>query len=725
MSVWRWGRLATAAGMSCLAVGAAVAQTPPQTKDPKTVQGVTVTGEATSGVRVSIDRKSYDIAKDLLTTTGSIGDALRNIPSVVVDAQGEISLRGDPNVTILVDGKPSGVFSGAGRSAALQSLPADQVERVEVITNPSADQSPEGTAGVINLITKQIRKPGLAGAVRGTIGSEARQTAGLSGAYNTGRLTLSGDVSLRRDPQKFTADDGRTGLNADGTPYASHALSHGRGRGHIATYHLAGDFDVDKVTRISAEARRTSMRVKIDRIDAFDGQVVNDPAPFHFHQDGPLAIRFDDSEVSLGLRRNLAGDGHTLDVQLRFDETDGDYRQAATLFGQGPPGVPGFNSTQQLAFRGESQVKIDYVRPMPAQGKLKAGLDWKRDDDVFHDFGVLGASAASAVLDPNQTDRFHYLQTISAAYVSYEQPFGDLTVLTGLRLEDARIELHDLGGGERHAHDQVDAYPSLHATWKLSERQQLSASYSRRIQRPRPNELNPFAQVNNFIYRAGNPDLQPQTTDSYEAGWQYRSGPTTLGATLFWRDSRGVITDVTTVRPDGALLLTKENIGRSQNGGLELTATAKLTKTLSVNASGSIYRNAFDASNLGFRQRRGGTMVTANASLNWQPTAKDFAQVSGFYGGDRITPQGRNTPIGLLNLGYRHKLTDKLSLVLTAFNVTNSIGGKEIVDTPALHDATKFKNDARGYFIGFSYAFGGKKAPADQGFDFGGGGPGP
>jgi outer membrane receptor protein involved in Fe transport len=714
------GGIATAGLLLGVAgAGATNAQTAPP-KDSKTVQGVTVTGAA-SDVRVSIDRKSYDIAKDLQATTGSIGDALRNVPSVEVDAQGNISLRGDPNVTILVDGKPSGMFTGPGRAAALESLPADQVERVEVITNPSADLSPEGTAGVINLITKQIRKPGLAGSLRGAYGSEARQTAGLSGAYNTGRLTLSGDVSLRRDPQKYTAADTRSGLDAGGQPFESRSLSQGRGRGHIMTYRLGGDVDVDKATRISAEVRRADISTKIDRRQAFDGEVPGAAAPLSFEQDGPLKTTRGDTEATLGYRRAFAGDGHTLSVQLRFDETDNDYRQSGLFAGQTPPGTTPFNSTRQAFTQGESQLKVDYARPMPAQGKLKAGLDWRRDDDVFRDFGVLGANAASAVTDPNQTDRFHYIQTISAGYATYEQPLGDLTVLAGLRVEDARIDTHDFAAGARDARDEVSAYPSLHLAWKLGDAQQLTASYSRRIQRPYPSDLNPFAQVNNFIFRAGNPKLEPQQTNSYEAGWQYRNGPTSYLATLFWRDSRGVIVDVTTVRPDGALLLTKENVGRSQSGGLELTAAAKLTKTLSYNASATIYWNRYDASNLGFGARRQGTSLSGRMSLNWQPSANDFAQVSGFLVGDRLTAQGHNTPVGMLNLGYRHKLTEKLSLVATAMNVLSSAGGKVIVDTPTLHDVTAFANDAKSVFIGFSYAFGGRKAPPEQGFDFGGG----
>jgi outer membrane receptor protein involved in Fe transport len=427
-----------------------------------------------------------------------------------------------------------------------------------------------------------------------------------------------------------------------------------------------------------------------------------------------------DSSATLGYRRTLVGDGHSLSAQLTFEETDNDFRQSAVLAGRGPPGVPLFNASRQLTTQGKTQLKVDYVRPMPADGKLKAGLDWRREDDVFHDFGSMGVSAAAAVVDPNQTDRFHYRLTVSAAYATYEQPLGDLTVLAGLRIEDARIETQDFSTAAKHANDDVSAYPSLHLAWKPGERQQLTASYSRRIQRPFPIWLSPFASVNNFIYRAGNPGLQPQTTDSYEAGWQYRKGATNLLATLFRRDSRGVIVDVTTVRPDGALLLTKENVGASQSTGVELSASAKLIRTLSYNISATVAQNDYDAANLGFRERRRGTTVSGQASLNWQVTPDDFAQINGFLVGERLTAQGHGAPFGMLNLGYRHKLTDKLSLVITAMNVLSSAGGKDVVDTPALRDVTKFKNDAKGYYIGFSYAFGGRKAPADQGFDFGG-----
>ncbi|MFL5295944.1 MAG: TonB-dependent receptor domain-containing protein [Phenylobacterium sp.] len=720
------GALAAGGLIACgLDAAAAQAQTEPKAKpapaETHSVQGVTVTA-GSEGLRTSIDRRSYDVSKDLQAQTGSIGDALRSIPSVEVDAQGNISLRGDPNVTIMIDGKPSGLFTGAGRAAALQSLPADQVARVEVITNPSADLSPEGSAGVINLITKQIHKPGLAGSVRGAFGSEARETASVNGAYNTGRLTLSADANLRRDPQKYTATVDRRSLDpATGAPLESHSRSEGRGRGHIIGYHAAGDFDLDKATRLNAEVRRTSLVTTIERLQRFQGDASAAAPALAFRQAGPLDITHDDTELSTGFRRSFAGDGHTLSGQLRFDETDNDYRQAYQQSGAAPPGSAPFNASRQAYAQAEGQLKVDYARPLPGEAKLKTGLDVRHDDDVFTSSGAIGADAGSAVADSGQTNRFHYVQTIAAAYVTYERPIGELTVLAGLRLEDVRIETHEFSGGLRNTRETPSAYPSLHLAWKLDEARQLTASYSRRVQRPYPSDLNPFATSNNFIFRAGNPNLEPQETDSYEAAWQYRNGPTNLIATLYWRDSRKLITDVGVVRPDGALLLTRVNAGRSRSGGLELVASGKLTSALSYNVSATLSWTEIDGANLGFVERRQATTLGGRGSLNWQPTPDDFAQISGFLVGDRLTPQGRQTPVGMLNLGWRHKLSDRLSLVATANDVLASLGGRVILATPTLHDVTRFTNDARAVFIGFTYAFGGQKAPRDPGFDFGGG----
>lgn len=242
-------------------------------QDGRTVEAVTVVGASAQGFRSDIDRKSYGIASDLQTTTGSISDALRNIPSVEVDPQGNVSLRGDTNVTILLDGKPSGQFKGASAAQALQALPADSIERVEVITNPSAEFSPEGAAGIINLIRKKARKPGASGSVRATLGNEGRRQVGVTGSYNSEKLTVSGDLNGRYDPQSGDGLDSRELLDGQGHVLST-SQTENHGSGHVDRWaaHASLDYDLDPKTRVSGDARFSHFDVDQSPEAKFQGE---------------------------------------------------------------------------------------------------------------------------------------------------------------------------------------------------------------------------------------------------------------------------------------------------------------------------------------------------------------------------------------------------------------------------------------------------------------------
>ncbi|MGZ6037603.1 MAG: TonB-dependent receptor plug domain-containing protein, partial [Phenylobacterium sp.] len=201
--------LAVAAALPSLAVAQEAAPAKPAPAPGKTVGEVVVTGQAQAPVQVSIDRKSYDVSKDLQAQSGAIGDALRNVPSVQVDPQGNVSLRGDSNVTILIDGKPASQFEGDNRALALQSMPASSIERVEVVTNPSAEFRADGSAGIINLITRKARGTGVTGAVNLMAADGDRFAAGLSGGYNSKRLSMTGEVAIRQDTQNQKSVDDR------------------------------------------------------------------------------------------------------------------------------------------------------------------------------------------------------------------------------------------------------------------------------------------------------------------------------------------------------------------------------------------------------------------------------------------------------------------------------------------------------------------------------------
>jgi len=694
----------------------------------KTVEGVTVTGASQNGFRSSIDRRSYGVANDLATTTGSIGDALKNIPSVEVDVQGNVSLRGDSNVTIMIDGKPSNQFKGPGGAQALQALPADQIERVEVITNPSAQFSPEGSAGIINLITKQSHRPGRSGSVRANLGTAGRRNVGAGASYNSNQLTLSGDLAWRHDPQHSVVVDDREATDpVTGQPLDSHSDSSSRGPLEIWTGRAGVDYDLDKATRVSGEVRYNRFTFGGERLFDFAGRGPSGAVTEAVREAGAFANDRDTATGSLSFRHKFSGDDHVLTASLNRERTNED-NDLNFVQSQSVPVLPDF--FQDIAGHNRltgTQLKVDYNRPMPREGRLKAGYDLRTDDNDYDNIGVLGPSRANAAIDPRQTNLFLYRQTVDAAYATYEQPFGDWTALAGLRLEDVKLDLNQVTGRIAARQDYVHAYPSLHLAYRISDTNQVTLSYSERVQRPSPQDLNPFRVIGNFEAQQGNPDLKPQQTHSFEAGWQFKDSGTYYLATLYYRQNDNGVTDVTGNLGDGVLLTTKANLAQSRNAGLELVANGKITKTLSYNVSTNLYWNEIDASRvplgsgLGFGSTRSAFTEGGRGSLSWQVTPNDLLQVNAQLNAKRLLPQGFIEPMFLVFLGYRHKFSDSLSGVITVQDPFDRYRFKEVLDTPALRDVSEGRGRIQAAFLGLTWSFGAaaKRPPA---FDFGSGG---
>ena len=384
---------------------------------------------------------------------------------------------------------------------------------------------------------------------------------------------------------------------------------------------------------------------------------------------------------------------------------------------------PGVDSYETFGFgidQTRANLKVDYVKPLPGDVKLKAGVDLEVGENDYDNRRAVGPAPGALVVDTARTNRFLYDQDVFAAYVTYERPFGDFTVQGGLRAEQVNIDTHQLTSNQKNSNDDFKVYPSLFLSYTLNENNTLNANYSRRIQRPQAQDLNPYPVYQDpYNYRAGNPDLKPQQTDAFELGWQYRKGQTSYLATLYHRRNTQSVTDVVTDLGGGVLLTTKQNLGKNNSTGLELAANGRLTPTLTYSVSSNLFRNEIAAANLGFAGTREDTMVSGRANLNWQVTPKDFLQVNAISSGRRLTPQGYREPFRMLNLGYRRKINDKLSFVVTGQDVLNTIEDTVIIDTPTLRDTTSRQPRVRAVFVGFTWLFGGGKQ-REPGFDFSG-----
>jgi outer membrane receptor protein involved in Fe transport len=732
----KWVWLSTAAAL--LAAPQTWAQAQPSAKPsvapktpadaPSTVQGVTITGQAQAPVRTAIDRRSYSVSGDLQATSGSIGDALRNVPSVEVDVQGNLSLRGDANVTIMIDGKPSGMFKGAGRAMALQQLPADRIDRVEVMTNPSAAFDPDGSAGIINLVTKKGRGAGRSGSMRVSLGDQGRRNVTGSISYNSRKLALNVDLGLRHEVQKNLGIDLRTTLDpATGAAIDSLNTSKGRGVPNLVTGHATLDYDLDKTTRLSLEYDHNQNDYIAKVFESFEIGASGGPLGVRSLRQGKIYFQNQNNEISAGYRKTLPGQDHEFSVNATYEETiQGNQRPFTYLIG--PPTPTGaFEENRYQSEQDHALLKAEYKRALPGGAKLTAGYQFQHDDNRYDNRGLRGPTQAASALDPALTDLFLYAQTINSLYGTYQRPVGDLTVLAGLRLEDVSLETDQATLGRKDSNAYFRAYPSLHLSYDLGEGRQFTAAYSHRVQRPSPQDLDPFPLYQDaYTYRAGNPRLQPQQTDSYELAYQYKKNQAFYLATLYYRDNRNAVTDVYSALAGGGFVITKQNLGSSRAAGLELVATGRISPKLTYNASGSLYWNQIDAAGLGFTQDRSGTTAQGRASLNWQVTPKDFLQVNGFLTGKRLLPQGYRDGYASMYLGYRHKVDDRVAMTVTVMDVFDSFRFNNRLDTALIKDRAEQRISLRGVTVGLTYIFGDiKKAKRDPGFDFGGGGPTP
>jgi outer membrane receptor protein involved in Fe transport len=688
----------------------------PSGDKPHEVEGVTVNGAAPA-MQTSIDRRSYSLAKDLQAQTGSLADALRNIPSVQVDLQGDLSLRGSPNVTILVDGNPSGVFDGSTRSTSLQSIPASRFERVEIITNPSAEFSASGTA-IINLITKKAQGIGRTGGLQINAGEPGRALAVANAGYNSKALSLTGDLTYRHNETHNDLSDDRKAIDpvsGDTVDAAQEASSQQLLDAVFA--HGAVDYDVTSKSRLSGSLRVNYLNTETKTANAFttaDGSDLIQQFARPEHQ----ALEQFITEATGSWRRKFDDAGHELVVFARHqDYTFHLTRDAEDVFST-PPTAPNFNTIDYTGRFIQSELKADYTQPMSASSKLKLGFDFEDDDQRYNFMGEQGPAVDALSNDPLQSNLYLYKRDLLQGYATFERKFGDFSVLGGLRLQVDCLDLNQVTEGVKASPTDTHLFPSLHLAYKVADAQTFSASYSRRIAYPDAAQLNPFRiQIEPLSLQAGNIGLSPQITDSYEVGYQYARGDTYYLATTYFRETDHTFTNVVQNIGDGTFLTTQENLNTSRSGGLELVAAGPLIPKVTYNLSTNIFWNEINAANLGFSGSRSDYTISGQGNLNWQITTWDFAQINGFVTGEALTPQGHTAPSGMLNLGFRHKLNDSLSILFTVQDALRTYHSELVLDTPALSQRVERSFDTRAFVLGLKWSFGGQRKN-DPGFQF-------
>jgi outer membrane receptor protein involved in Fe transport len=706
---------------------APAAKAPAKPPAGKTVETLTVTGGRPDVDTSQIDRKSYSMGKDLQAQTGSIADALRNLPSVDVDVQGNLSLRGDPNVTILVDGKPAPQFEGKGRADALQQLPADQIDRVEVITTPSAALNPEGSGGVINLITKKSRGAGPTGSVYLTVGSSSLRRVGAAFGYNSPKLNVTGSISGAYQINKQEGREVRSALDPVSGQFLDHLQTFvGRGFLRSPSGRLNLTYTPDAKDQLTAAFNSTELLSYGHPFNHFADEDMNGGTVDYLNRQGHRRFEEMDTGYTADWKHTF-GEGHSLTIDLLRNQSRPRDRVTWTTAQASPPPVFTVETTYDFGTQVHDEARLVYTQHLFG-GALVAGYEWKHDDQHYdyHDFRGFSETAVAEV--DALANVFTFRQTINTGYATWERTFGDVGVQGGLRVEHVRWDIDQLTSGQQVSQDYVRAYPSLHVSWKLDDDRKINASLSQRIFRPPAQILNPRLYVTDpRNIQQGNPDLQPAGTHSYELGYEQHSAGSTYIATLFYRDNEGEFTTAIIPLPNGVFATTYLNEGSSKAVGLELTASGRLTPTITYNAGLTPYWASVDSGNPQFGGERSVVTVQGRGSVNWQATGDDLLQLQANGRGKVISAQGFFEPVWTLNFGWRHKLSDRASLTLTGQDILATNHFTRNLMTPVLLDHFVVEPVSQSVLLRFDYRFGGGAARPQQDFQYenGGGGPTP
>jgi outer membrane receptor for ferrienterochelin and colicin len=672
-------------------------------------------------VETLIDRKVYSVTADVQSTFGAVSDVLNAIPSVDVDPDGKVSLRGDSNVLILIDGKPSTQFSGSAAGDNLQSIPAKDIERIEVITNPPAQFKADGTAGVINIITRKKRPEGLAGSLQGSLGSGGRSVVGTDASYSSGPLTASVTGGFRHDVRQRMVD---SDVHALATPVAqpldSNSSLNERIRRQVPMVGASAEYALDDRQSVRGSVNwmeRGGLRTytQLNNSATPSGVLTSSSQRMSAGHDPET-----DHDEKLGFSRKLARPGEEIDISVHRSTSRQrehyDYTNDSFI----PPAAPYYNNLNLREDRTTTELGADYALPFSKMQSLKLGYAFEQDDFRYGNAGNnVDPVTGIQMVDPNITNDFRFRQEINAGYASYQATLGAWSALAGLRAELTHTDAQQLTNNVSNSGSYFRIYPSIHVDRSLSDETTLSFGASRRVSRPDPSYLDPYVDHEYTPnLRSGNANLQPQYTQSYEVGYGFEGRGLAYQVTGYYRRNRDSVTDVTEYLGNGVSLTTKANLPKNDSAGLEFTSSGHIVPKLGYSLSGNLFYGQIDATALGVPGLRSTTGVDAKLKLDYRPTSADSVQLIVTRTDKRLTPQGYVSAINIVNVGYKRQIKTDLTGIVTVSDVFNGQRYERFESTPTFTGDYLRAVRGRVLYVGLIYSFGSTKKDKQANFEY-------
>jgi len=631
------------------------------------IESVEITGER-NNIEYKIDRKVINISKDLSATGGTVTDALENTPSIHVDIDGNVQLRGSSSFLVLIDGKPTALDA----SDALNQIPASTVESVEIITNPSAKFDPDGTSGIINIIMKKEHKGGFNGIINLSAGTRNKYSADFLVNYRAKKFNVF--VGGKYSDSHNYGGGLSTRKNYPDTDSLETIISESDMERSMKAYSgkMGIDYYINKKNSVSVSGEYGYFGYFRDKYQYNEYQ--NNSAEALFSStDAFFSVDGFYYTVNADYKHEFAKKGHEIIISAIYSDRDGGLKNynAERITDENYDALDSFFPSEIKTYqdRGREKItyKLDYTYPISNETKIEAGYQG-RDLNAggLYSYEYFDQGQDLWFNDPTYSNDMYFLRNIHSVYSTFSSKLAGISYMAGLRGEytDRLIEQKTLN--EQYTINRFDLFPSLHLSKELPKGQQVLASYSRRTNRPRYWYLNPFPSYSDsYSTRKGNPDLSPEYVDSYELGYQNRIGKSHLSAEFYYRQTNSSITRTQTLLPSGILLSSFDNLDKTYSYGTELSANMQATKWLRFFAMANLYNynlegeiagvnTDFNSTNYNFRLNT--TFIFAKASR---------LQVTSFYRSASATAQGESKSMVGVNFAYKHEFFKrKLSVSL-------------------------------------------------------------
>jgi outer membrane receptor protein involved in Fe transport len=657
-------------------------------------------------VDFKIDKKVVNVSRHANAAGDSVSEVLENVPSIQVDIEGNITLRGSTSYTVLIDGKPSPV-NGAD---LLKQLPANSVENIEIITNPSAKYDPEGTTGIINIIMKKGYTEGLNGLVNANYATWKKVGGDLNFNYRTKKVNYFLVSDYRRNPRNAVSENMRE-IKTKNSPLFIDERTNRTRTMRPFRINPGLDFYFNDKNTLSLSATYGGWRMErlFDTRYATYYQDENDKSRSlsnnDFNIDGYYSV------ANANYQHIFSSSDHKLDVNLsawRWNSTQKEksFEQSADI-NYNALNVLSNKRSDVKEKRNNLNFKTDYSLPL-AFGKFELGLDISlinQQGNVLYEEQNLNSEHWN--IREEYTYESKFFRNTYAAYTTFGSKVLGLEYQLGLRLEKTDRNVYQLELDQDYPIELFKLYPSFHLTKNFNQKQQIQFSYSRRINRPRPWQLNPYpGYTDSYNYFQGNPLLKPADTDAFELNYIHRFGQLTFSSGLYYRQTfngQEMVQSITEENPE-VVYLTFGNLDKSTALGGEYLFNYMPNQKLNLNLSGNLYHFQVFSSYTGEEEKRESFNWDARLSSSYNFDPNTSIQFSGIYNGPSVNGQGNTKAFYYFDLGLRKRMLNrKLTLSLLAHNVFKNGTYETMVENEDFTSSFYFKGESPVIRLNVSY----------------------